>query len=197
MNIKDCVACAEPIQESAKLCKHCGVMQNDERFVGAASRHEVVETPAEGVLASDASRTICSACGEANSKAAKRCVRCDSFLDHETGEFYLTAEAAKARAEASSASGGSSYVAQAGAETPGIAVAAIVCAFLIPILGLILGYSARSEIRGSKGAKGGDGLATGAIVIGWLWIFVLVIWIWIVSVAAANAANELANLTNY
>jgi hypothetical protein len=197
MNTKNCVACAEPIQESAKLCKHCGVMQNDERFVDISSRHDAKEIPVEGVLASDANRTICSACGEVNSKSVKRCVRCDSFLDHENGEFYLTAEAAKVRAEASATSSGSVYIAQAGAETPGIAIAAIVCAFLIPILGLILGYSARSEIRASKGAKGGDGLATGAIVIGWLWIFVLIVWIWIVSVAAANAASELANLTNY
>ena len=27
-----CIACAEQILASAKLCKHCGTMQNDERF---------------------------------------------------------------------------------------------------------------------------------------------------------------------
>lgn len=29
---KDCVACAEPILEKARLCKHCGTLQSDERF---------------------------------------------------------------------------------------------------------------------------------------------------------------------
>lgn len=29
---KDCVACAEPILPNAKLCKHCGTMQDDPRF---------------------------------------------------------------------------------------------------------------------------------------------------------------------
>ena len=28
----ECVACAEQILASAKLCKHCGTLQNDERF---------------------------------------------------------------------------------------------------------------------------------------------------------------------
>jgi len=29
---KDCVACAEPIMSNAKLCKHCGTLQDDPRF---------------------------------------------------------------------------------------------------------------------------------------------------------------------
>ncbi|MEY4313126.1 MAG: hypothetical protein RLZZ319_635 [Actinomycetota bacterium] len=36
MATKRCVACAEEIQPNAKLCKHCGVMQNDARFLGDA-----------------------------------------------------------------------------------------------------------------------------------------------------------------
>lgn len=32
MATKECVACAEQIQENAKLCKHCGTMQHDSRF---------------------------------------------------------------------------------------------------------------------------------------------------------------------
>jgi hypothetical protein len=30
---KNCVACAEPILPKAKLCKHCGTLQNDPRFL--------------------------------------------------------------------------------------------------------------------------------------------------------------------
>lgn len=32
----NCVACAEAIKANAKLCKHCGTMQDDPRFVGTA-----------------------------------------------------------------------------------------------------------------------------------------------------------------
>lgn len=60
--------------------------------------------------------------------------------------------------------------------TPGIAIAAIICAFLTPILGLILGYAARTDVRSTSPYKNGDGLATAAIVIGWLWIIILAIY---------------------
>jgi hypothetical protein len=36
------------------------------------------------------------------------------------------------------------------------------------IVGLILGYSARNQIRASAGQQTGEGLATAAIVIGWI-----------------------------
>ena len=35
-----CVACAEQILASAKLCKHCGTMQNDERFQSVAAAND-------------------------------------------------------------------------------------------------------------------------------------------------------------
>lgn len=38
---KDCVACAEPIQAKARLCKHCGTLQNDSRFSGTAASEYV------------------------------------------------------------------------------------------------------------------------------------------------------------
>jgi hypothetical protein len=69
-------------------------------------------------------------------------------------------------------------------ETSGLAIGALVAALFIPILGLILGYVARNEIRNSNPRKGGDGLATAAIVIGWIFsvigafflVFVLAFW---------------------
>lgn len=36
------------------------------------------------------------------------------------------------------------------------------------ILALLLGYSARAEIKESKSPQGGDGLALAAIVLGWI-----------------------------
>lgn len=44
----DCVACAEPIQAKALLCKHCGTMQDDPRFKGKAAL-EVVATDTSNV----------------------------------------------------------------------------------------------------------------------------------------------------
>ncbi len=68
--------------------------------------------------------------------------------------------------------------------TSGLAVGALVAALFLPLLGLILGYVARNDIRSSNPPKGGDGLATAAIVIGWIFtilggllmIFVLAFW---------------------
>lgn len=68
-----------------------------------------------------------------------------------------------------------------GAPTPGTAIAAIICAFFIPLLGLILGLVARSEIKNSKGEKGGDGLANAAIVFSSifmiLYFFLILAWV--------------------
>jgi hypothetical protein len=36
------------------------------------------------------------------------------------------------------------------------------------VLAVILGSSAKRQIRASRGAQGGDGLATAAVVIGWI-----------------------------
>ena len=47
--------------------------------------------------------------------------------------------------------------------TSGMAIAALVCSFLIPLVGLILGFVAKSQIK--KTGQGGNGLATAAIVI--------------------------------
>ena len=68
--------------------------------------------------------------------------------------------------------------------TSGLAIGALVAALFIPLLGLILGYVARNDIRSSNPPKGGDGLATAAIVIGWIFtilggllmVFVLAFW---------------------
>ncbi len=51
-------------------------------------------------------------------------------------------------------------------------IASILGLTLLPtigsILGLILGYSAKSEINRSMGRMGGNGMATWGIILGWL-----------------------------
>jgi hypothetical protein len=42
--------------------------------------------------------------------------------------------------------------------------------FIGSIVALITGYMAKKEIRESAGALGGDGLATGGLVLGWIGI---------------------------
>jgi hypothetical protein len=71
------------------------------------------------------------------------------------------------------------YVALPGARNSSTAVVAIVAAFFIPLLGIILGNSARKEIRNSKGKIAGDELATVAIVLGWIWVVVILLWLFV------------------
>ncbi len=52
--------------------------------------------------------------------------------------------------------------------TSGLAIAALICAILVPIVGLILGFVAKSQIN--KTGQGGGGLATAAIVISGIFI---------------------------
>ena len=65
--------------------------------------------------------------------------------------------------------------------TNGLAVGALVASILGFfcgvgfIVGLILGYSARGQIRSSAGREGGEGLATAAIVIGWIGVGLIVL----------------------
>jgi hypothetical protein len=69
------------------------------------------------------------------------------------------------------------------AQPSGKAIASLVLSlFGISLIGLILGYNARTEIRNSQGRIGGDGMALAGIIIGWigtigwtlLWVLVFV-----------------------
>jgi uncharacterized protein DUF4190 len=66
--------------------------------------------------------------------------------------------------------------------TNGLAIAAFVCSlvglfFVTFIVGIVLGFVARSQIKKSAGQQRGDGLALAAIIIGFAWaaFFILTI----------------------
>jgi hypothetical protein len=75
------------------------------------------------------------------------------------------------------------------APTPGIAIAALVSSLFIPVLGLVLGYAARKEIRNPISPKDGDGLATAAIVIGWISTVVGTIWVFSILAVASSCTG--------
>jgi uncharacterized membrane protein len=73
-------------------------------------------------------------------------------------------------------------VATPGGSTNGLAIAAFVCSlvglfFVTFIVGIVLGFVARAQIKKSAGQQRGDGLALAAIIIGFAWaaFFILTI----------------------
>lgn len=67
------------------------------------------------------------------------------------------------------------------ARNNGMAIAALVCGIagflcLIPgILGIILGFVAKNQIRQSNGTQRGDGMATAGIVLGCIWVVLTIV----------------------
>jgi len=63
-------------------------------------------------------------------------------------------------------------------QTSGMAIGSLIASILgltlFPtlgsIIGVVLGYMARNQIRASGGTMGGEGLATAGIIIGWIGI---------------------------
>lgn len=68
MVTKACIACAEEILDAAKLCKHCGTLQEDTSFISAQS------APAT---------QVCVRCNEPIDANAKRCGACGQFIYHQ------------------------------------------------------------------------------------------------------------------
>jgi hypothetical protein len=64
---------------------------------------------------------------------------------------------------------------QPGTPTPGKAIASLIlsivgilfCPYIFSVVGLVLGYMVRGEIRRAGGALGGEGLALAGIIISW------------------------------
>lgn len=62
-------------------------------------------------------------------------------------------------------------------KTNTLAIVALIISFFVPIVGMILAYSARKEIDTSNGLQTGRGLTTGAIVLNWIWILFVVLFV--------------------
>jgi hypothetical protein len=79
--------------------------------------------------------------------------------------------------------------------TNGLAVASLVFGILWifglgSLLAVILGHSAKVQIRKSNGAEGGSGLATAGLVLGWVGVVSLVLFVALVMVGIASNANS-------
>ena len=71
-----CIACADEIQAEAKLCKHCGTLQNDPRFV------EVASLSVSKSLAGKVAKLECLRCQkELKTSENVLCVECIENLD--------------------------------------------------------------------------------------------------------------------
>lgn len=90
------------------------------------------------------------------------------------------------------APGGASAQVQPGqaAPAPGIAVAAFVLSLVMPLVGLILGYVARNQVRVSPNPQAGAGLIKAAIIIGWIFTILSVFLTVIYGVVLAAMLSE-------
>jgi len=74
-------------------------------------------------------------------------------------------------------------------ETSTLSVVALIAAFLIPVVGLILGINARKEIDRSNGAKTGRGMATASIWLGAVGTLGILIYIILVFLGGTTAPS--------
>ena len=70
------------------------------------------------------------------------------------------------------------YDATIAPKTNGLAVASLICScaglFFVPAIpGIVLGFVARAQIKRSRGAQRGDGLALAGIIVGFGWLALL------------------------
>lgn len=108
---------------------------------------------------------FCTKCGELLGVEAEYCSRCGTRAGLPSVSEQRSQIGAGGAPVYSSA-------ARPGATTSGLAIAALVSVFFISLLGLVLGYVARSEIRKSEGLKLGIGMANAAIILGWIFIVI-------------------------
>lgn len=85
-------------------------------------------------------------------------------------------------------------------KTSGLAVASLVCSiaglfmclFIGQIIGIVLGYKARQEIKEAAGALEGDGLASAGIIVGWVGIAIDIVIVLMIALAFTGALAGVA-----
>lgn len=132
---------------------------------------------------------FCSKCGNQIASGAAFCLRCGNPTGTQISGAYVApapepAQAFSQQQFAQPKSGG-----EFKPVATGLAVAALVVTFFVPLVGLILGYAARGDIDRSKGTKGGRGLASAAIALGWIFTLLGVL-------AAVIAIAALASMSS-
>jgi hypothetical protein len=80
------------------------------------------------------------------------------------------------------------------AKTNGLAIASLVCSIggllfvgVPSVLGVILGFVSRSQVRRSAGSQTGDGLALAGIIVGFA---VIALWVALIVGSAATGSNN-------
>jgi hypothetical protein len=117
---------------------------------------------------------FCSKCGTQIAQGAAFCPNCGTPAGTQVSGAYVAPPVQPVAQPINNGGYASNYGSYA-PPTAGIAIAALVLTFFIPLVGLILGYAARKEINQSNGAKGGRGMATAAIALGWIFTFLGII----------------------
>ena len=96
----------------------------------------------------------CKRCATPNEENAWKCATCGEVLQHGyQGQYVQPQQSGKAIASMICSIAG-----------------LMMCLFVGQIIGIVLGYSARNEIRASQGMLTGEGFATAGIIIGWIGI---------------------------
>lgn len=113
---------------------------------------------------------FCSKCGTQIAQGAAFCPNCGNPAGTQVSGAYVAPPVQPVAPQANF--GYTQNYGGYAAPTAGIAIAAFVLTFFVPLIGLILGYAARKEIAQSNGAKGGRGLASAAIALGWIFTLV-------------------------
>jgi len=76
-------------------------------------------------------------------------------------------------------------------QTSTLSIVALICAFIIPVVGFILGFSARKEIDNSNGKKTGRGMATASIWLGGVGTIGMIIIIILIAIGGSGESSTL------
>lgn len=152
--MRSCVHCAEEIQDEAAVCKHCG------RAVPTGATKISHRAGSFGIGPMDEAYGVWDLQHGGPPLA--------QFDKSEDGWAQAWTRFQQASVQIASAP-----------PTNGKAVASMVLGIvwmwgITSIIGLILGYIARKEIKASGGRQGGDGMAIAGIVLGWVGIGLLI-----------------------